>query len=190
MNVNVCTRVRVLHLYLNYTICLRSAVNNSTCLLGDAILCIPFVSPTLIGHARYARVRAYRAWDMYDGVFRLLQKGSHISNPVIFSSVAGAPLLGRTFCIVNTAAGMASSGDFYTVKLLENEVSGVVLLHSDVSQNYVISLKRWLECRGFLTKGNKRELVKMSVHHQPGDGLCSWLSISYTFRWNLNYLCR
>ena len=62
---------------------------------------------------------------------------------------ARAPLLGRTFCIVNTASGMASSGDFYTIKLLQNEVSGAVLLHSDVSQNSVISLKRWLECRGF-----------------------------------------
>ena len=99
-----------------------------------------------------------------------------------------APLLGRTFCIVNTAAGTASSGDFYTIKLLENEGSGAVLLHIDVSQNYVISLKRWLESRGFRTKGNKTELVKMSVRHQPGDGLCSSLSISFTFRWNLNYI--
>ena len=103
---------------------------------------------------------------------------------------ARTPLLGRTFCIVNTAAGLASSGDCYAIKLLENEVSGAVLLHSDVSQNSVISLKRWLECRDFLTKGNKTELVKMSVRHQPGDGLCSSLSISFTFRWNLNYLCR
>ena len=101
---------------------------------------------------------------------------------------ARAPLLGRTFCIVNTASGMASPGDFYTTKLLENEVSGAVLLHSDVSQNSVISRKRWLECRGFLTKGNKTELVKRSVRHQPGDGLCSSLSITFTFRWNLNYL--
>ena len=66
---------------------------------------------------------------------------------------------------------MASSGDFYIIKLLENEASGTVLLHSDVSQNSVISRKRWLECRGFLTKGNKTELVKRSVR-QPGDGLC------------------
>ena len=43
---------------------------------------------------------------------------------------------------------------------IENEVSGAVLLHSDVSQNSVISLKLWLECRGILTKGNKTELVK------------------------------
>ena len=85
---------------------------------------------------------------------------------------------------------MASSGDFYTIKLLENEVSGAVLLHSDVSQNVVISMKRWLECRGFLTKGNKTELVKESVRHQPRDGLCSSLIISFTFRWNLNDLCR
>ena len=85
---------------------------------------------------------------------------------------------------------MASSGDFYTIKLLENEVSVAVLLHSDVSQNSAISLNRWLECRGFLTKGNKIELVKRSVRHQPGDGLCSSLSISFTFWWNLNYLCR
>ena len=85
---------------------------------------------------------------------------------------------------------MARSGDFLNIKLLENEVSGAVLLHSDVSHNSVISLKRWLECHGFLTKGNKTELVKMSVRHQPGDGLCSSLSISFTFRWNLNYLCR
>ena len=63
---------------------------------------------------------------------------------------------------------MASLGDFHTIKLLENEVSGAVWLHSDVSQNSVISLKRWLECRGFLTKVNKTELVKMSVRHQPG----------------------
>ena len=94
---------------------------------------------------------------------------------------------------INTATGMASSGAFYTIKLLENEVSGAVLLHSDASQNSVISLKRWLECRGFegfLTKGNKTELVKRTVRHQPGDGLCSSLSISFTFRWNLNYLCR
>ena len=91
-------------------------------------------------------------------------------------------LLGRTVCIVNTAAGMASSGDFYTIKLPENEVSGAVLLHSDVSQNSVISLRRLRECRGFLTKGNKTELVKMSVRHQPGDGFCSSLSISFTFR--------
>ena len=69
---------------------------------------------------------------------------------------------------------MASSGDFYTIKLLENKVSGAVLLHSDVSQNSVISLKRWLECHGFLTKGN---IVKGSVRHQPGDGLCSSLSV-------------
>ena len=55
---------------------------------------------------------------------------------------------------------MTSSGDFYTIKLLENEVSGAVLLHIDVSQNSVISLKRWLECRGFPTKGNKTELEK------------------------------
>ena len=103
---------------------------------------------------------------------------------------ARAPLLGRTFCVVNTSSFMASSGDFYTIKLLENEVSGAVLLHSDVSQNPLISLERWLECRGFLTKGNKTELLKMSVRHQPGDGLCSSLSISFTFRWNLNYLCR
>ena len=103
---------------------------------------------------------------------------------------ARAPLLGRTFCIINLASGMASSGDFYTIKLLENEVFGAVLLHSDVSQNSVISLKRWLECRGFLTKGNKTALVKKSVRHQPGDGLCSSLSISFTFRCNLNYLCR
>ena len=93
---------------------------------------------------------------------------------------ARASLLGRTFCIVNTAAGMTSPGDFYSIKLLEKEVSGAVLLHSDVSQNSVISLKRWLECRGFLTKGNKTELVKMSVRHQPGHGLCSSLSISFT----------
>ena len=66
---------------------------------------------------------------------------------------------------------MASSGGFYTIKLLENEVSGAVLLHSDISQNSVISVKQWLECRAFLTKGNKTELVKMSVRHQPGDGL-------------------
>ena len=72
---------------------------------------------------------------------------------------------------------MASSGDFYTNKLLENEVSGGVLLHSNVSQNSVICLKRWLECRGFLTKGIKTKLVKWSVRHQPGDGLCSSLSI-------------
>ena len=103
---------------------------------------------------------------------------------------ARAPLLGRTFCIVNTAAGTASTGDFYTIKLLENGVSGAVLLHIDVSQNYVISLKQWLECRGFLTKVNTKELMKMSVRHQPGDGLCSSLRISFTFRWNLNYLCR
>ena len=61
---------------------------------------------------------------------------------------------------------MASSVDCYTIKLLENEVSGAVLLHSDVLQNYVISMKRWLECRSFLTKGNKTELVKMSVRHK------------------------
>ena len=67
---------------------------------------------------------------------------------------------------------MASSEYFYTRKLLENEVSGALLLHSDVSENSVISLKRWLECRGFLTKGNKTELVERSVRHQPGDGLC------------------
>ena len=41
LNVNVCTRVRVLHLYLNYTICLQSSVNNNKCLLRDAILRIP-----------------------------------------------------------------------------------------------------------------------------------------------------
>ena len=103
---------------------------------------------------------------------------------------ARATLLGRTFCIVNTAAGTASSGDFYTIKLLEKGVSGAVLLHIDVSQNSVISLKQWLECRGLLTKGKKKELVKMSVRHQPGEWLCSSLSISFTFRWNLNYLCR
>ena len=84
---------------------------------------------------------------------------------------ARVPLLGRIFCLVNTTAAMASSGDFYTIKLLENEVSRAVLLHIDVSQYSVISLKRWLECRGFLTKGNKTELVKMPVRHQPGDGL-------------------
>ena len=85
---------------------------------------------------------------------------------------------------------MASSGDFCTIKLVENEVFGAILIHSDVSENSVISLKRSLECRGFLTKGNKSELVKTSVRHQPVDGRCSSLSISFTFRRNLNYLCR
>ena len=42
----------------------------------------------------------------------------------------------------------------------------------------------------FLTKGIKTELVKRSVRHQPGDGICSSLSISFIFRCNLNYLCR
>ena len=58
---------------------------------------------------------------------------------------------------------MASSGDYYTVKLLENEVSGEILSHSNVSQNSVISLKRWIECRGFPSKGNKTECVKRFV---------------------------
>ena len=65
---------------------------------------------------------------------------------------------------------MASSGDFYTIKLLETEVFGAVLLHSDVSQNSGISLKRWLECRGFLSKGNKTELVKIRAGtNTPSD---------------------
>ena len=98
---------------------------------------------------------------------------------------AREPLLGRTFCIVYTASGMASSGNFYTIKLLENGFSGAVLLHSDVSKNSVISLKRWLECRGFLTKRIKTELVKRSVRRQPGDALCSSLSISYSLRYYL-----
>ena len=89
MNVNVCTRVRVLHLYLNYTICPRYSVNNNTCLLGDAILRIPLVSPTLIGHARYARVRAYRSRDRptYDGVLSETSK----RQPYIQSIEVSAP---------------------------------------------------------------------------------------------------
>ena len=77
MNVNVCTRVRVLH----YTICLRSSVNNSTCLLGDAILRIP-------RDPRDMRVSAHIARGIrMMASFRRLQKGSHIATPVILSSV-------------------------------------------------------------------------------------------------------
>ena len=83
-------RVRVLHLYLNYTICLRSSVNDNTCLLGDAILRIPRVSPTLIGHAGYARVRAYRAWDTYDGVLSATSKRQPSFHSSIFSSVVAS----------------------------------------------------------------------------------------------------
>ena len=34
---------------------------------------------------------------------------------------------------------------------LSRDISNELVKHSDVSQNSVISLKRWLECRGFLT---------------------------------------
>ena len=83
MNVNVCMmRVRVLHLYLNYTICLRSSVNDNTCLLGDAILRIPRVSPRS-SDTRDMRVSAHIARGIrMMASFRRLQKGSHLSTPV------------------------------------------------------------------------------------------------------------
>ena len=91
----VCMCVRVLHLYLNYTICLRSSVNDNTCLLGDAILRIPRVSPTLIGHAGYARVRAYRTRDTYDGVLSATSKRQPSFHSSIFSSVVPPAIVSR-----------------------------------------------------------------------------------------------
>ena len=77
MNVDMCTRVRVLHLYSNYTICLRSSVNNNTCLLDDAILRIPSSSG-----ARDIRVSARIARGIrMMASFQRLQKGSHLSSP-------------------------------------------------------------------------------------------------------------
>ena len=77
VNVNMCTRVRVLHLYLKYTICLRYYVNNNTCLMGDAILRIP----------RDARVRAYCAWDTYDGVVSATSKRQLSCQSILYTSV-------------------------------------------------------------------------------------------------------
>ena len=80
MNASVCTRVRVLHLYLNYTICLRSSVNNNnnnTCLLGDAILRIPRSSG-----ARDMRVSARIARGIrMMASFQRLKKSRHLSGP-------------------------------------------------------------------------------------------------------------
>ena len=82
----MCMRVRVLHLYLNYTICmyicLRSSVNDNTCLLGDAILRIPRVSPRL-SDTRDMRVSTHIARGIrMMASFRRLKKGSHPSTPV------------------------------------------------------------------------------------------------------------
>ena len=59
---------------------------------------------------------------------------------------------------------MASSGDLYYVNLLENKVSGAIFSHSDVSQNSVISLKRWLGCCGFPTEGTKQNFHSLYRH--------------------------
>ena len=41
---------------------------------GRGHLTYPACLPTLIGRARYTRVRAYRAWDTYDGVLSAASK--------------------------------------------------------------------------------------------------------------------
>ena len=64
---------------------------------GRRHLTYPACLPTLIGRARYARVRAYRAWDTYDGVLSAAST-RHPSIQSIFIYVSGLATLTGEMC--------------------------------------------------------------------------------------------
>lgn len=55
---------------------------------------------------------------------------------------------------------MAASDPVYSVKLTADDVPGAKFKYSNINEHSVLELKRWLECRGLPTSGNKDELVK------------------------------
>ena len=74
---------------------------------------------------------------------------------------------------MSPGVGCDSTAQGNKVKLLENEVSGTILSQSDVSQNYVLNLKRCLELRSVTTKGKKTKLFfKVRPQHSQVGGLC------------------
>ena len=54
---------------------------------------------------------------------------------------------------------MASTRDFFQVNLTENDVPGAKLDPNNFDTCSNIQLKRWLECRGIKTSGNRSELL-------------------------------
>ena len=128
----MCTRVRVLHLYLKYTICLRYSVNNNTCLMGDAILLIP----------RDARVRAYCAWDTYDGVDSATSKRQLSCQSSLYTSVESMCYqtgIGATGIFIVTSAQRSRNG---TMKheAVQHSASFDVKLPNSIYSDYVISV--------------------------------------------------
>lgn len=55
---------------------------------------------------------------------------------------------------------MASTSSFRKIILNENDVPGAKLKHDNVEEHTNFELKRWLECRGLKTGGNKVTLSK------------------------------
>ena len=55
---------------------------------------------------------------------------------------------------------MASTSSFRKIILNESDVPGAKLKHDNVEEHTNFELKRWLECRGLKTGGNKLTLSK------------------------------
>ena len=55
---------------------------------------------------------------------------------------------------------MASTSSFRKIILNENDVPGAKLKHDNIEEHTNFELKRWLECRGLKTGGNKVTLSK------------------------------
>ncbi len=69
---------------------------------------------------------------------------------------------------------MLQNGSFVGVKLNETDVPGAKLIYADLRQHSVTQLRRWLECRGLPTSGNKAELAERSVSFA-----CDFASLVY-----------
>ena len=54
---------------------------------------------------------------------------------------------------------------FFSVKLLEDDVPGAKLSHDNIHDCSVMQLKRWLECRNLQVSGNKTTLVERYFKH-------------------------
>lgn len=52
---------------------------------------------------------------------------------------------------------------FHEVVLTENDVPGAKFCYDNLYEHTNDQLKRWLECRGLVVKGNKDDLVKRCV---------------------------